>query len=167
MEPFIGQISSVGFAFAPKGWALCNGQLLPIASNQALFSIIGRTYGGDGITNFGLPDLRGRAAMHFNSNKMGVAAGVETVQLTLAQIPSHTHVPMAQSAIGTSVGLTNQVWAASSSGDLQYAPTNTLAAKLVPNALGPGGSDQPHDNMPPVLVLNYIIALVGIFPSHG
>ena len=167
MEPFIGQISVVGFNFAPKGWALCNGQLLSIAQNQALFSILGTTYGGNGVQTFALPNLQCRAAMHVgNVNPLGGISGTETVTLNSTQIPLHTHVVNAVKAVGDLSPPTGNIWAASTGNDQQYA-TGTPDIVMAPNAIGPGGSDQPHNNMPPVTVLNFIIALVGIFPSRN
>ncbi len=168
MDPFIGQISVVAFNYAPRGWAQCNGQLLAIAQNQALYSLLGNTYGGDGRVNFALPDLRGRAAMHAGDTPLGANGGVETVQLNQAQIPAHTHIPQAISAAGTLAPPNNNVWAASSGGDSQYTPAAASAdVTMAPTASGPGGSNQPHDNMPPMQVLNFIIALQGIYPSHN
>lgn len=167
MEPFIGQISIVGFNFAPKGWALCNGQLLSIAQNQALFSILGTTYGGNGVQTFALPNLQGRAAMHFsNQNPLGAQAGTENVTLLSTQIPLHTHSVRAVKAAGTLGTPAGNTWAGSTGGDLQYGVGTTDVA-MAPNAIGPGGSDQPHNNMPPITVLNFIIALAGIFPSRN
>lgn len=167
MEPFIGQISVVAFDYAPRGWALCNGQLLSIAQNQALFSILGTTYGGNGTTTFALPDLRGRAAMHAGTNPLGACAGAENVQLNQAQIPPHNHSPRAISAVGTLPSPANNVWAASAGADNPYAPAGSADVVMLPAASGPCGSNQPHDNMPPVQVLNFIIALQGIFPSRS
>jgi microcystin-dependent protein len=167
MEPFIGQISIVGFPFAPKNWALCNGQLLSIAQNQALFSILGTTYGGNGIQTFALPNLQCRSAMHTgNVNPLGAQGGTETVALNATQLPLHTHGVNAASAVGTAASPSGNVWAGSSGNDLQYA-SGTPDVVMAPNASGPGGSDQPHNNMPPVTVLNFIIALAGIFPSRN
>lgn len=166
MEPFIGQISIVGFNFAPRGWALCNGQLLSIAQNQALFSILGTTYGGNGVQTFALPNLQCRAAMHTgNVYPLGAVDGTEAVQLNVQQIPFHTHSVNAVNTAGTAATPLNGVWAASTGNDLQYA-TGTADVVMAPNAIGPGGSDQPHNNMPPVTVLNFVIAVVGIFPSR-
>lgn len=167
MEPFIGQISIVGFSFAPKGWALCNGQLLSIAQNQALFSILGTTYGGNGIQTFGLPNLQCRAPMHFgNQNPLGAMGGTENVTLNSTQIPLHTHGVNAVKAVGTVATPASNIWAASTGNDLQYA-TGTTDVVMASNAIGPGGANQPHNNMPPVTVLNFIVALVGIFPSRN
>lgn len=165
MDPFIGQISITGFNYAPRGWALCNGQLLAIAQNQALFSLLGTTYGGNGVTTFALPDLRGRAAQH--GPQQGVTGGVENVQLNQTQIPAHTHQVNAITAEGTTASPTGAVWAGSPGSDLQYTPAATVDTLMAANAIGPGGADQPHSNMPPSTVMNFIIALQGIFPSRN
>ncbi|APV51539.1 phage tail protein [Betaproteobacteria bacterium GR16-43] len=166
-EPFIGQISVVGFNFAPKGWALCNGQLLSIAQNQALFSILGTTYGGNGVQNFALPDLRSRAAMHWNGNyPLGAMVGTENETLQVTQIPLHTHTVNAVKEAGTLPSPAANIWAGSTGNDLQYGVT-APDVFMAPTAIGPGGGGQPHNNMPPVNVLNFIIALVGIFPSRN
>lgn len=165
MEPYVGQISMVAFPFAPKGWALCNGSLLSINQNQALFAILGTTYGGDGVTTFKLPDLRGRAPVHSgSSNPLGSTAGVETVTLNSQQIPFHTHLATAVNTAGTTASPSGGVWAASTGNDLQYAVASD--AYMAPNASGPGGSKQPHENMQPGTVVNFIIALQGVFPSR-
>jgi len=164
MEPFVGQISIVGFDFAPKNWALCNGQILPINQNQALFSLLGNTYGGDGRTTFALPDLRGRAAISASANNpLGTSAGTEAVALTPAQMPSHSHTVGASTATPT-VGPTGALWATPASGN-QYAATSngTMAAA----AISAAGGSQPHDNMQPTTVMNFVIALQGIYPSRS
>jgi microcystin-dependent protein len=167
MEPFLGQISIAAFAYAPKGWAMCDGQLLPVAQNSALFSLLGKTYGGDGVNTFGVPDLRGRAVTHPGSMALGGTAGVEKVQLTEAQIPAHSHEAMCLSTAGTQATPKGGVWAQSNDGNLEYLTQSASNTMLQTTALGPGGADYPHDNMPPVLVLNFMIALSGIFPSKG
>jgi microcystin-dependent protein len=167
MEPFLGQISIVAFPFAPRGWALCNGQVLAIVQNQALFSLLGTTYGGNGINTFALPNLQGRAAMHTgNVNALGTLGGAEAVPLNVQQIPLHTHSVRAVKAVGNVATPSGSVWAASTGNDLQYA-TGTMDVVMAPTVSGPGGSDQPHNNMPPVTVLNFVIALQGIFPSRN
>jgi microcystin-dependent protein len=168
MEPFLGQISVVAFNYAPRGWALCNGQVLPIAQNQALFSLLGTAYGGDGRVTFALPDLRGRAATHYsNANPPGATGGAEKVQLNTTQIPPHVHMPQANSAAATLAPAANNVWAASPAEAFQYSPLTAADAVMSPAASGSAGGNQPHDNMPPVLVLNFIIALEGIWPSRN
>ena len=165
MEPFIGQISTVAFPFAPRGWALCNGQLLSIAQNQALFSILGTTYGGNGVQTFALPDLRGRAAMNASSaNPLGTVGGTETVALLSAQMPAHTHSVNAVTTAPTVPSPSNALWAAAASGN-QYAATTN--ASMSPSAMGGTGGSQPHGNMQPSTVLNFVIALQGIFPSRN
>ncbi len=164
-QPYIGQISIVGFNYAPRGYAFCNGQLMSIAQNQALFSILGTTYGGDGVSTFALPDLRGRAPMHVGANLLGIKGGAETVTLNATQIPPHTHQVVATSAPADTGDPTGALWAVMTDASLQYtAPANTLMAA---NAIGGGGSNQPHANMPPSTVLNFVIALSGIFPSRN
>jgi microcystin-dependent protein len=168
-DPWLGEIALVPFSFAPKGWALCNGQLLPINQNAALFTLIGTTYGGDGQTTFGLPDLRGRAPIHqgqgsgLSQRVMGQLAGEEAHTLALPEIPQHGHTLMADSAVGSSDSPANAAPAKNAAGVPQYStnPVTPMNAKTV-GLTGGGGA---HNNMPPFLVMNYIIALVGIFPS--
>jgi len=171
-EPFIGQIMTVGFNFAPRGWALCNGQLLSISQNTALFSLLGTTYGGNGQTTFALPDLRGRMPVHqgqgpgLSNRVMGEASGQETVTLLTAQMPQHTHMVNAQSSPGNSTNPTNNYPATSSARDNIYS--NAMPnATMNPGEIGVAGGSQPHDNMPPYLVINFIIALEGIYPSRS
>lgn len=175
MEPFIGQICLFGFNFAPRGWALCNGQLLPISQNAALFSLIGTTYGGDGRTTFALPDLRGRAPIHYGqgagltNRSMGEVSGTENVTLLITQIPAHNHILQANNSGGNaplspSTVISNPV---DINGDALNAFTGSAAnTSLSPTAIGMSGGSQPHNNMQPYLVMNYCIALVGIFPSR-
>src|SRR5689334_10566877 len=170
-EPFLSEIRIFSFNFPPKGWAFCNGQLLPINQNQALFSLLGTTYGGDGQTTFGLPDLRGRAPIHagqgpgLTNRTPGEMGGSETVTLTQAQLPGHTHVPLASPDPGTSTGPTDGVWAASSTGDKQYASASDTA--MNPATISTTGGNQPHENRQPYLAANFIIALEGIYPSRS
>lgn len=171
-QPFLGEVDLVAFDFAPVGWALCQGQLLPISQNTALFSLLGTTYGGDGIQTFALPDLRGRRIVGagqgpgLNPYTLGQAGGVENVSLTIAQIPSHTHTVYASSAVGTGLTPTSSYWASQTSTNL-YSNAPTSAANLAPAAIGTSGNSQPHDNLSPYLALNYIIATEGIFPSQN
>ena len=174
MDPFIGQIIMFGGNFAPRGWAFCNGQLLAISSNSALFSILGTTYGGDGRTTFGLPDLRGRSAMHAGngpglpSYRLGQKGGQESVTLTTLQIPSHTHAATlhGETAAATKANPTNNMLAGANT----YAPpvagdNKTLANdSIIVNNAGGGGA---HNNMMPTITLNYIIALLGTYPSRN
>jgi microcystin-dependent protein len=167
-EPFLGEIRIFSFNFPPKGWAFCNGQLLPINQNQALFSILGTTYGGDGRTNFGLPNLQGRVPLHIGQGiTLGQQGGSETVTLSLTQLPTHAH-PLAASTdpavamLPTAVALAKKprfgadVYAA--------APADT---PLHPASLGGVGGNQAHENMQPFTVLNFAIALQGIFPTQN
>ncbi len=170
MDPYIGQIMMFGGNFAPRGWALCNGQLLSIAQNTALFSILGTTYGGNGQTTFGLPDLRGRAPIHWGqgpgltNRALGESGGEETVTLSAAQMPAHSHVAHAASGGGSTASPQNAVWAASTARDNIYATAANTT--LSPSAIGPAGGGQPHDNMPPYQAVSYIIALEGIYPPR-
>jgi microcystin-dependent protein len=172
MDPYLGEIRMFGGNFAPLGWAFCNGQLLPIAQYDALFSLLGTTYGGDGQTTFGLPDLRGRAPMHagqgpgLTNHPLGEASGSETVTLTATTMAAHTHVPVASSSPGTSSHPTNSVWAASSTGDKQYS-TGTANTTMNPATVGAAGGSQPHENRQPLLAINFIIALEGIYPPRN
>ncbi|MGH9891014.1 MAG: phage tail protein [bacterium] len=169
-DPYIGEIKLVGFNFPPVGWALCDGQLLSIAQNDALFALIGTTYGGDGQTTFALPDFRSRIPIHQGTGSSGTTytigenGGTETVTLTVNQLPAHTHPAKAQSGAGNQAGPGGNVWASSSLN--QYNPS---AADSDMNALAitSSGGNQPHDNMMPFLAINFIIALEGIFPAQG
>jgi microcystin-dependent protein len=169
-DPFIGEIRMTGFNFAPVGWALCDGQLLAISGNDALFALIGTTYGGDGQNSFALPDLRGRAPIHvgqgsgLTNRTIGERAGSETVTLTATQIAAHNHAANANTAVGTSTDPAGKFWA-QRSGANQYLGTANSA--MAPGALQNAGGSQPHENMPPSLVINFIICLVGIFPSQN
>ena len=164
-EPFLGEIRIVGFDFAPRGWALCDGQILPINQNQSLYSILGTTYGGDGRTTFALPDLRGRSPMHTGTgHPLGQRAGEETHTLTENEMPAHTHAARASGAEGTQIVPTDNVLARSVN-QVYHEPTNltALQAGTVSNV----GGSQAHDNMQPFLTLNFIIALQGLFPSRN
>lgn len=168
-SPYIGEIRMTGFNFAPSGWAFCDGSLLPIASNTALFTLIGTFYGGDGITTFALPDLRGRIPIHAGAlsggqnYSLGSTGGVEAVALTTNQIPTHTH--QAQGGpYGNSDTPAGNYFAALATVDL-YAPV-TPNVSLNPGAVLPAGGNQPHENRPPYLAVNFIISLFGIFPSQ-
>jgi microcystin-dependent protein len=165
-SPFIGEIRMFGGNFAPAGWAFCNGALMPIAENDALFTLIGTTYGGDGLTTFALPDLQSRVPIHVGPGfAQGQTGGTETVTLTTNQIPSHSHVPTCNSAPGTQVGPGNGLWASTSPSLNQYS-TNAPTLIMDPAAIGQTGSNQPHDNMVPFLAINFILSLFGIFPSQ-
>ncbi len=168
-EPFLGEIRAVGFNFAPLGWALCNGQILPIQQNTALFSLFGTFYGGNGQSTFALPDLQGRAPMGWGNGAgltprdLGEAAGSESVVLQPTQIPAHTHTVVAQNSRADRANANGASLAVSA--DKLYAATNP-SALLSPNSLGLVGSSAPHNNMQPFLTLNFIVALQGIFPAR-
>ena len=164
-EPFLAEIRLCSFVFAPKGWALCNGQLLPINQNQALFSLLGTTYGGDGRVNFALPDLRGRRAIQEgNGHVLGERGGEDTHALSIGELPGHSHSVQAASTVGEVDSPVNGVLAASAV-DVPYAAANAPVLGGNASALANVGGSQAHENRPPFLVLNYIIALQGIFPS--
>ena len=167
MNPFIGQIMMVGFSFAPKGWALCNGQLLPINQNQALFSLIGTYYGGDGRTNFALPNLQGRVAIHQGSSAgtsnyaIGTSGGVEHVALLVNNLPAHSHPANCNTALGFASNPAKNFWAEAPA----YA--TSANAQMAATAIGTTGGNQPITVVQPFLCVNFIIALQGIFPSRG
>jgi microcystin-dependent protein len=153
----------MSFEFAPKGWALCNGQLLPIAQNQALFSLLGTTFGGDGRVNFALPDLRSRAPIHVGSgHTLGERGGEQAHTLSIAELPTHVHVARATNAAATTNLATSNLLASVSS-NLYITPTNLTS--LAPSEISNVGGSQAHLNMMPFLTLNFSIALQGIFPS--
>ncbi len=161
--PFLSEIKIVSFGFAPKGWALCNGQILPINQNQALFSLLGTTYGGNGQTTFALPDLRSRSPLHGgNGFFLGDRSGEENQTLTLTQLPAHAHAASGSNA-APSAGPSGSTWATHATPAYSGAPNTSMNAAST-TATGGG---QPHNNMPPFLTLNIIIALQGIFPSRN
>ena len=165
-EPFLGEIRPFAFGFPPKGWASCDGQLLPIAQNAALFSLLGTMYGGDGRSTFALPDLRGRAGMHLSSlHIQGERAGQEGVALTGAQIPLHSHTANCSNVVGTQTSPAGKFWAQDSDGNVVF--NSAGGATMAAAAIGNTGQSQPHPNMQPYLVVNYCIALQGIFPSRS
>lgn len=166
-EPFLGQLMPVAFGYAPRGFALCAGSLLTIAQNQALFSLLGTTYGGDGRVTFALPDLRGRTPVGFsNPVPIGQQGGVENVTLTQDQLPSHVHNFNASTAAGAARNPTNSVFGGSGALDI-YGPSTGTQVVLNPATLGPAGQTLPHANLQPYTVLNFCIALNGIFPSRS
>jgi microcystin-dependent protein len=163
-EPFLSEIRLMSFVFAPKGWALCNGQLLPINQNQALFSLLGTTFGGDGRVNFALPDLRGRVPIHVGAgHTLGERGGEQAHTLSIAELPQHAHVALASPAGGNQPVPTNAV-PASAAPNALYAPAESLVALSAGTVASTGGS-QAHLNMQPFLTLSFCIALQGIFPS--
>ena len=163
-QPYVGEIRIFAGNFPPKGWRFCEGELLPIADNETLFQLIGTTYGGDGVSNFALPDLRGRIPVHQGTSYfLAEQGGVEQVTLTVNQIPAHTHPLLASTNISTQTSPTNNVLAQSTAADMYIEDVPNVS--LAPNAIGPTGGSQPHTNFQPYLCLNYIISLFGIFPS--
>ena len=164
-EPFLAEIRIMSFGFAPKGWALCDGQLLPINQNQALFSLLGTTFGGNGQTNFALPDLRGQVPIHVGSgHTLGEKGGEQAHTISIAELPTHVHVENATSVAATSGAPSNTRMLAASVGANLYAGASNLVA-MAPNAVTNVGGSQAHLNMQPFLTLNFSIALQGIFPS--
>jgi microcystin-dependent protein len=163
-EPFLSEIRIMSFGFAPKGWALCNGQLLPINQNQALFSLLGTTYGGDGRVNFALPDLRGRVPIHVGSgHSLGERAGEQAHTLSTSELPTHTHVANGSSTPADTNTPDNTTYLGVVSNT--YAAAGNLVA-MAASEIGNVGGSQAHLNMQPLLVLNFSIALQGIFPSQ-
>jgi microcystin-dependent protein len=163
-EPFLSEIKIVSFNFPPKSWALCNGQFLPINQNQALFALLGTTYGGNGQTTFALPNLRGRVPVHFgNGHTLGEAAGTTSVTITQQTMPTHLHATMANTQNANTNNPQGNVLAASN--NLYTAPANLTT--LDPSMVSSVGGSQPHNNMMPYLTVNFIIALTGIFPSQN
>lgn len=172
-EPFLGQIAFVPYTFAPKNWAECNGQILSIAQNTALFSLLGTTYGGNGVTTFALPDMRGRVLVHngqapggSTTYTMGQIGGAESVTLTVTQMPAHTHTVNAVTAEGNQSTPTNNLPADTKGLDKEYSDTanNTTMKNTM---IGTTGGNQPHENRPPFITLKCIISLTGIFPSQN
>jgi microcystin-dependent protein len=164
--PFVGEIRLFGGDFAPVGWQLCNGQLLPIAGDyETLYQLIGTTYGGDGVTNFALPDLRGRVPLHVGTGyTLGQTSGVETVTLATTQIPSHNHVPQASSSVGNSDAPAGRIPARNAAGAPHYG--GAIDTTLASGAVQAAGGSQPHENMQPWLGINFIISIYGVFPSQ-
>ena len=171
-DPFVAEIRIFPFNFAPKGWAWCDGQLLPLSQNTALFSLLGTTYGGNGKSNFALPDLQGRAPMHpgqgpgLSLHDLGETGGSETVTLLESEIPAHSHSLNASRQDATERIPTGQVPAGGLGGIVAYGTPGALT-QLSPNALTPAGGDQPHNNMQPYLTFYFNIALQGVFPPRS
>ena len=171
-QPFVGEIALVGFNFAPSGWATCSGQLMAIDQNQALFALIGTTFGGDGQSTFALPDLRGRRIVGVGQGPglqpyvLGQLGGEEDVTLTVAQLPQHSHSANASSATGTSLTPSGNFWGSQTATAL-YSNAPTSTGNMAAGLIGSVGGGQPHDNMQPYLVMNYVISLFGIFPSQN
>lgn len=171
MDPFVAEIRIFTGNFAPKGWAQCNGQLLPISQNTALFALLGTFYGGDGKSTFALPNLQGSAPIHqgqgpgLSDRLLGEQSGVEFVTLLESEIPSHNHTAFARTSLGNAQLPSGQTWAGSSVAK-QYVNTAPNIS-MSPQALSIAGGSLPHNNMPPYLVLNFIIAMQGTFPPRG
>ncbi len=169
-EPFVGQVKVLAFDFPPRFYATCAGQLLPISTNQALFSLLGTQFGGNGTTNFALPDLRGRAPIHFgngaglSSYVIGQAAGEENHTLLLSEMPAHNHLAVGTANTADQTYPTANTWANAGSA-ANYS--NTSNGTMSPQSVATAGGNQPHPNMSPYLVVNYSIALQGIFPSRN
>jgi microcystin-dependent protein len=173
--PFLAEIRIFGFNFPPKGWAYCNGQLMPISQNTALFSLLGTTYGGNGTSNFALPNLQNSAPLNagqapgLSNYFLGQAAGEIAVTLLNTEIPAHTHSAQCAAVSGAQTDPTTGVWAMVQTGrqsENRYSASPGSSPTMNPNALSVAGSSQPHNNMPPYLTLNFCIALQGIFPAR-
>jgi microcystin-dependent protein len=171
-DPFVAEIRIFPFNFAPTGWAWCDGQLLPLSQNTALFSLLGTTYGGNGKSNFALPDLAGRAPMHpgqgpgLSLHDLGETGGSETVTLLESEIPAHAHGLMSNAAVANrSTPAGNSI--ARVAGAAPYSASPSPSAQLAPDALAPAGGDQPHNNLQPYLTFYFAIALQGVFPPRG
>lgn len=165
-DPFLGEIRLMGFNFNPRNWAYCNGAIMSISQNAALFSILGTTYGGNGTTTFALPDLRGRVPLHSGNGSypLGGQNGAELHTLTSNEIPSHSHYPIASSMIANTTKAANRVWAKTS---VSSYHTSVDSTTMNIGALKASGGNQGHSNMQPFLVLNFCIALIGIYPTHS
>jgi microcystin-dependent protein len=172
-EPFLGQIIIGGWNFAPRGYAACNGQIMSIAQNTALFSLLGTTYGGNGQTTFALPDLRGRVPMHvgqgpgLSSRDLGEMSGVENVTLSVNEMPQHSHLVNANSGVATQRGPGNNFPAQESQNKTSTYHTASNNTAMNPTMIAAAGGSQPHNNMQPYLVLQFCIAIEGIFPSRN
>jgi microcystin-dependent protein len=170
-DPFVAEIRIFPFNFAPKGWAWCDGQLMPLSQNTALFSLLGTTYGGNGKSNFALPDLEGRAPMHpgqgpgLSLHDLGETGGSETVSLLESEIPSHSHSETISVAEALQNDPTGQFYG-NGSGVNMYVPPGAIVS-MAPESLAPAGGDQPHNNMQPYLTFYFCIALQGVFPPRG
>ena len=164
-QPYVGEIRMFAGNFAPAGWMFCEGQLLPISEYETLFNLIGTTYGGDGQSTFALPDLRGRIPLHFgNGFTLAETGGVETVTLTVSQIPAHSHALLASNALAIDPNPATNVLATTSQIQIYYA--DVPDSNMAPQAISSVGGSQPHNNFQPYLCVDFIISLFGIFPSQ-
>jgi microcystin-dependent protein len=166
-SPFLGEMRWVAYPFAPKGWAFCNGQLMSIQQNTALFSLLGTTFGGNGTTTFALPNMQGRVPIHSGSSPypLGSTGGEEGHTLITSEIPAHAHAGLCVNATGNSAVPANSLWAISAKNDTAYSGTGN--AQMIAGSITPTGGGQAHENRQPYLVLSLTIALVGIFPSRN
>ncbi len=173
MDPFIAEIRILPFNFAPKGWAFCNGQLLPLSQNTALFSLLGTTYGGDGKSNFALPDIQGSAVMHpgqgpgLSLHDLGETGGSGTVTLLQSEMPAHTHVLRGSNTSGDNPSPGGNTLARPGTTTIYQQNSSANLVQMALAALPPAGGDLPHNNMMPYLTLNFCIALQGVFPPRG
>ncbi len=166
-QPYVGEIRMFAGNFAPLGWMFCEGQLLPISENEILFSVIGTTYGGDGMDTFALPDLRGRIPIHQgNGFILAETGGAEEITLTVNQIPAHSHPMLATTALGTLADPAGRVVAQTRTASVDLYREDDPSVNMSPTAIGPVGGSQPHTNFQPYLCLSFIISLFGIFPSQ-
>jgi microcystin-dependent protein len=165
-EPYLGEIRMFAGNFAPQGWALCNGQLISISENDALFTLLGTTFGGDGQTTFALPDLQGRIPIHPNATyTLGAKGGAETISLIVNELPLHTHVPYASTQTGIQPSPSDAIWATNVANT--YTEGNGTPVMMNQQTISLEGGNQPHENIMPSLTITFIIALQGIFPSPG
>jgi microcystin-dependent protein len=172
MDPFVAEIRIFPFNFAPKGWAWCDGQLLPLSQNTALFSLLGTTYGGDGKSNFALPDLQGRTPMHpgqgpgLSLHDLGETGGSETVSLLESEIPSHSHTLRGNNNLGDTPTAAGNTLARYANNNIYQQTVNQNLVFMAPESLPPAGGDQPHNNMQPYLTFYFCIALQGVYPPR-
>lgn len=172
MDPFVAEIRIFPFNFPPKGWAWCDGQILPLSQNTALFSLLGTTYGGDGKSNFALPNLQGSAPMHpgqgpgLSLHDLGEAGGSDTVTLLESEIPSHSHALMATSSVSSKPSPVNNSFARVSGATPYLAPAGAVLAPMADQTIPPAGGDQPHNNLMPYLTFYFNIALQGVYPPR-
>jgi len=173
VDPFVAEIRIFAFNFAPKGWAFCDGQILPLSQNTALFSLLGTTYGGDGKSNFALPNLQGAAPMHpgqgpgLSLYDLGESGGSDTITLLESEIPAHSHNLVANSLIGNTHDPTNNALSRSGGGFAYQSNSTQNLVAMAGQAISPAGGDQPHNNLQPYLTLNFCIALQGVFPPRS